>query len=391
MNTQGDTDNRLYLPNLYIMKFDLKQLKLLATTPYDELQTVFPGVPRRTLLSMKRKYLDNLSVEERIKMDIDKLKDPDLPKRYKATLNQVKELERMVEEAFKLKNPLQTFKIEPHQSSGTSEAVAFIIASDWHVEEKVESGTINGLNKFNLEIADQRTTEFFKNALRLLNMVNKDVKIKEVVLALLGDFISGNIHDEIVELALLGPGDAIWKAQNIIISGINFLLENTDYNFIIPCAPGNHSRITQKQRHATEQANSLETYMYRNLAMHYKDNKRVKFVLSEGYHTYLDCYGYTVRLHHGHSLNYGGGVGGLTIPVNKAIAQWNKSRPAYLDVFGHWHQFMDGGNFICNGSLIGYNAYALSIKAGFEKPKQTFFLLDKKRGKTVVCPISFKI
>jgi hypothetical protein len=128
--------------------------------------------------------------------------------------------------------------------------------------------------------------------------------------------------------------------------------------------------------------------MYRNLALHYANNKRVKFVISDGYHTYINVYNYTIRLHHGHALNYGGGVGGLTVPVNKAIAQWNRARPVYLDVFGHWHTFFDGGNFICNGSVIGYGAYALSIKAGFEKPKQAFFLIDKKRGKTIVCPVT---
>jgi hypothetical protein len=41
--------------------------------------------------------------------------------------------------------------------------------------------------------------------------------------------------------------------------------------------------------------------------------------------------------------------------------------------------------------MIGFNNYAESIKATFEKPKQTFFLVDEKRGQTVVCPITFSI
>jgi hypothetical protein len=69
----------------------------------------------------------------------------------------------------------------------------------------------------------------------------------------------------------------------------------------------------------------------------------------------LQIYDVTVRFHHGHSIRYAGGVGGIYIPTNKAIAQWNKGRHADLDVFGHFHQLRDGGNFICNGSLIGYN------------------------------------
>jgi hypothetical protein len=363
-------------------------LDLLIATPYDKLKVVFPDVPRSYLVNLKNETIGNMSIKERLEYQRNRSNSNHLRNQYNEIAKRNEELERLIEASFKLKNPIQTFKIESKEGEG-SEAVAFIIASDWHIEEEVKSGTINGLNSYNLSISDERTTKFFQNALKLLKMTSRDIKIETVVLALLGDFISGSIHEELMESNQLLPGDAIWRAQNIIVSGIDYLLQNTNFKFIIPCAPGNHSRITKKQRHATEQGNSLETYMYRNLAMHYSKEKRINFILSESYLTYLNVFHYKIRLHHGHNLQYGGGVGGLTIPVNKAISQWNKAQPVDLDVFGHWHQFFDGGNFICNGSVIGYNAYAQSIKASFEKPKQAFFLIDKKRGKTVVCPILF--
>ena len=88
-------------------------------------------------------------------------------------------------------------------------------------------------------------------------------------------------------------------------------------------------------------------------------------------------------------MKYGGGVGGIYIPVNKAINDWNKTvRDVDLDVFGHFHQYIDAGNFVCNGSLIGYNAYAVAIKASFEPPQQAFFLVNRKyRSKTMATPI----
>ena len=116
-------------------------------------------------------------------------------------------------------------------------------------------------------------------------------------------------------------------------------------------------------------------------------NERVKFVLQEGYHIYLKVYDKMIRFHHGHNIKYQGGVGGLSIPLNKAISQWDKAVRADLSVCGHWHQRKDFGNAMVNGSLIGYNAYAVSIKADYEKPQQTFFLLDRDRGKTIVAPI----
>jgi hypothetical protein len=104
----------------------------------------------------------------------------------------------------------------------------------------------------------------------------------------------------------------------------------------------------------------------------------------------VDIYGKKIRFQHGHMVKYNGGVGGITIPVNKAIGEWNKGIKADLDCFGHFHQLVDGNNFICNGPLIGYNSFALSIKAPYDVPKQTMFLMDKKRGRTCNWPIYFK-
>ncbi len=285
--------------------------------------------------------------------------------------------------------PIDVFKIKPKTSSGESEAVACMIASDWHVEEVVDPKKVNYLNEYTPEIAAKRAEMFFQNGLRLATIMNQDIKIKTVVLALLGDFFSNNIHDELAEINELLPMNAIWFAQRLIVSGIQFILDNSDYDLIIPCHSGNHARTTKKVHISNEQGHSLEWYMYQNLADHFRDQTRVKFMISEGYLSYLTIFDTEIRIHHGHSIKYGGGVGGIYIPTNKAIAQWNKAKNVDLDIFGHFHQFRDGGNFIANGSMIGYNAYAIAIKAEYEKPKQAFFLIDKKRGKTVVAPICF--
>jgi hypothetical protein len=307
-------------------------------------------------------------------------------KKYKEALLENDRLRVEKEAILRIQETPQKIKFTQRQNGG-SDATAFIIASDWHIEETVRPSDVSGLNEYNLEICDKRVKKFFSNAVKLLEITQKESRVNQVVLALLGDFISGHIHLELLENNTLLPADAIWRVQNYLISGINFLLDNSKIELTIICHGGNHGRMTKRIHHATEQGNSLEVYMYNNIALHFKNNKRINFVIAEGYHTYVDVYDYKVRLHHGHAIRYAGGVGGIFIPVNKAIAQWNKGRTVDLDVFGHFHQFKDGGNFICNGSLIGYNAFALSIKADYEKPKQAFFLVDKKRGKSIVAPI----
>lgn len=303
------------------------------------------------------------------------------------------QLEREKEALLRLTSPTpQSISIPPKTVSKDSESVAVIVWSDHHIEEEILPDAVGGLNVHNLDIADRRFQRLLHGGLVWYNIEKQKTTIKTIVLALLGDFINGSIHEDCAESNLLSPVEAIYKAQGHLIGGIQYMLDNTppDVEFVLPCHSGNHGRMTQKQRIATESGNSLEHYMYLTIRDFFQNEKRLKFIVATGYHSYVSLFDgqYDIRFHHGHMINYGGGVGGLTIPVNKAIAQWNKSRRVNLDVFGHFHTRMDGGNFIANGSVVGYNAYALSIKASFEKPSQTFFLVNKEYAeKTMVGPI----
>ena len=56
--------------------------------------------------------------------------------------------------------------------------------------------------------------------------------------------------------------------------------------------------------------------------------------------------------------------------MNKAIAQWNRSRAADIYCCGHFDSVFDGGNFVVNGSMIGYSPFAVAIKATYEPAAQ---------------------
>ena len=284
---------------------------------------------------------------------------------------------------------VETYTIKPSgKESEKSEATTISLASDWHIEEEVKSSQVNGLNKFDINIAKERAEKFFKVTAQLIKVHQKEYEINTHILALLGDFISGSIHDDLKEGNKIQPTEAIWEAQKLIASGIEYLLKNTDVKLIIPCSAGNHSRITEKQRIQTEYGNSLEILMYRQMEKYFASEDRVKFIINDSYLTYVKVYDFVCRFSHGHALKYGGGIGGIFIPAFKAISQWNKSKNADWDFFGHFHQLKDGGNFVSNGSLIGFNSFAVRIKADYEKPKQAFIIIDKERGMDVVRKIT---
>ncbi len=270
------------------------------------------------------------------------------------------------------------------------DALAVAVASDWHIDEPVVSAAVHGLNEYNLDIAKERSRLFFQNLLKLTNGVARDSKVSTVFLAALGDFFSGHIHEELKHSTLLAPGEAARFAAGLLCSGIDFLLANSEFNIEGEMIPGNHGRMTHQMWFSNPAGTSLETVMYHLVAGRYDGNPRVRLHVSEHAMVYRQVFEkFTMRLLHGYEIKYGGGVGGITIPLNKAIAQWDIAKRADLTVVGHFHQFFDGGNFFVNDSLIGYNTYAQAIKAKFGQPRQGFFLVHARHGgeKALTAPI----
>ena len=292
---------------------------------------------------------------------------------------------RSLQDTIPLTSPM---KIKASNRKGASESTALVLCSDLHYEETVDPATIDGLNEYSPAIAQKRFANFTNNALKLVDMCRNKSTINKLVFWLGGDFITGYIHEELMENNAMSPVDASTEVFSLLVGAIDFMLEHGDFEqIIIPTNVGNHSRTTKEYKISTLVQNNYEWLIYKFLETHYKDEKRVHLQLTRGYFNYLDIYGYMIRFHHGNNVRYGGGVGGLTVPLNKAIAMWNQAKPAYLDIMGHWHQRLSSKNAVVNGSIIGYNAYAQSIKASFERPQQTFLLMHPKWGKTIEAPI----
>jgi hypothetical protein len=294
-------------------------------------------------------------------------------------------VEKSLGVALRLNRHVKPAKPVYARSDNASESTALLLGSDWHCEETVDPATVNGVNEFNLDIADKRIDRFFQAGIRLINIQRAATDIHTCVLWLGGDLLTGYIHEELVEGNSLSPTETIVWLQPRLTRGIDALRKEFR-RVLVVCSLGNHGRTTQKKRVATAYKNSFEWLMYHTLSWRY-EGTNVEFQIGKSYHNLLEVYGRLIRFHHGDAIRYQGGIGGITVPVNKAIAQWNRVRPAYLDVFGHWHQEIDGGNFISNGSLIGFNAYALEIKASPERPQQTCLFIEKALGKTIVCPV----
>lgn len=267
-------------------------------------------------------------------------------------------------------------------------ATAVVLASDWHIEEVVRPEAVEWRNAYSPAVAQRRVERMAQGIMWLTSMHRERFAIDDLVLWLGGDLISGYLHEELEETNALTPVEATLFAQQLIVGMVDMLLaEGTFERIRIPCNTGNHGRTTRRTRFKTRVKNSYEYLIYRRLADHYASDPRVEIEIAGGSHLYLEVYGQTLRFHHGDDVKYWGGVGGLSIPLNKAIAKWQGFRRADLTCVGHFHQYLHGTDWCVNGSLKGYDEFSLAIKADYEPPRQAYFLLDAERGRCCKSPI----
>ena len=282
-------------------------------------------------------------------------------------------------------------KIMPREkNSGIREMTAVVLASDWHVEEPVDPEAVAYRNEYNLDIAEKRIERFFQGIIWNIEhqRASKRIAIRDLVLWLGGDLITGYIHPELVESNLLSPTETVLWLMPRLHSGIATLVERLKLDsIVVPCSFGNHGRTTEKVRVSTGYANSYEWLMYHSLAGRFDKDERVRFEVTNSRHQYVQVYDKVLHFHHGDEVRYQGGVGGIAIPLLKAVPQWDLIKRADYHHIGHFHQLTDFGRVVVNGSLIGYGPYSQSIRASFEAPQQMLYYIDSKRGKCMTTPL----
>lgn len=284
--------------------------------------------------------------------------------------------------------PLFTAPPKPLGKKSKRLGTAVALASDWHIEERVDPKTIDGLNEYTPAIAERRARRFFEGIEWLVAENSRSWQIADLLLWLGGDIITGYIHEELVEGNFLSPTEAVLFAQRLLSDGIRSLLARTELNINVECDFGNHGRTTLKPRVGTAAKNSFEWLLYHMLAKEFSGEERLQFRIRDGHHGTAAVGDYRLHMTHGDKVKSNGGIGGIDVPINRAVAQWHRTMPADTTLIGHFHEYQAGERVHRNGSLIGYSAYSRDIvRAPFAPPVQAFFLIDAKRGKTQCAPL----
>ena len=267
--------------------------------------------------------------------------------------------------------------IAQHQEHDAA-AVPQLMLSDLHWGEVVRPAEIEGLNEYNLSIAQERMRRTITMAIDLLRNHIAPMDFPGFVLVLGGDMVSGDIHEELCQTNEAESIPVVLDLLGVMIWVIDTLVAEFGRVFV-PCVTGNHGRQTKKPRAKRRNHTNYDWLLYQLLAKHYADDSRIRFLIPDGPDCSFTVAGYRYLLTHGDQFRAGDSIIGALGPIARGD-QKKRSRNMQIGLgydtilMGHWHQLIQTRRFIVNGTLKGYDEYAFSNNYGFEPAQQALWL-----------------
>lgn len=269
-----------------------------------------------------------------------------------------------------------------------------ISMSDFHWGEVVNLEEMNGINEFNLEIARQRLQRLVANSIDVLKNHIAFAEFPGVILLLGGDMVSGDIHEELRITNDKPIMPVLFDLFDNMVWAINQYADAFG-NVTIYTAFGNHGRAGDKRFKSAAETN-FDWMLYNMLERHYKaiGEKRVTFHISNSFDIHYKVYNQHYLLTHGDRIGSGGGNGiiGMLGPVirgaKKIVSNYNiRGVEIGTVVMGHWHNRVPLDMVRVNGTLKGYDEFAMGNRFDPSPPVQDMWITHPRHGITLSAPI----
>lgn len=292
------------------------------------------------------------------------------------------------EQAFQLANlpfspPSWLSKTDKKRTKG----IPTLFLSDWHWGEVVDPSEVGHQNKFDLQIAHDRSRKCFTEFERIyIHEYRKDWD--GLVILLGGDMVSGDIHEELAITNEYPILPTILDCSEKICSGIEKLTKSFE-KIIIFCVVGNHGRSTEKNRFKQKVITNYDWMIYSLVERHFLHQDQITFCIPRGSDCHYSVYDTKYLLTHGDQL--GGKSTDPILGAMNSISGGDKKRrqrqiemgePYDVLVCGHWHQLGMLPKRIINGSLKGVDEYSYGHAFVPEKPQQASWVTELEKGIT---------
>lgn len=260
--------------------------------------------------------------------------------------------------------------------------------SDWHLGEVVSREETNGVNAYDLSIAERRIRALVANIVSIARNHGPG-NYPGIVVNLLGDIVSGGLHPELAKTDEEESLAAVLRARDLLVWAFEEMIRAFGQVYV-PCAAGNHGRNTVKPE--------FKRYVYKNydwlicqlLARHFAGRRDIRFDIRPSNEVRYRVFGQRYLAMHGDMLGVKGGDGiiGAIGPIMRGEIKTrgqaaSSGRDYDVLVIGHWHQELWLPRAVVANALKGFDEYArLALRAIPSEPSQPLWFVHPRRGIT---------
>lgn len=348
---------------------------------------------------------DNLS--ERVKLDkkvvTHKSEAAFYKKLYEASLkdNTKKELiVQTIQEYTKAFPSVPLRHLEKTNKKPYGEQTQIMVAplSDTHVGEQVFKDQMRNLNEYNIDIFNKRIYGWANQIIKLASSRRQSASVDELIVPMLGDMISGDIHEELARSNLANCMEQMIRGASIIAQALMYMAPHFT-KITVPCVVGNHGRMTRKP--PMKDKNMDWDYMlYQWIATFCKNQSNLEFHIPRSFLTTFKVHDKVVLIMHGDSVSGAGSGGSVAGAIAKlrSVFQYRKALQREIEeamdddsaiefdsvMIGHFHRIDEtdigtGSLHIC-GTMKGPDEFALQRLHAATPPKHIVTYWQPRKG-----------
>ena len=255
------------------------------------------------------------------------------------------------------------------------------------------------MNVYSFDIFNRRLYGWATQLLTLVNLRRNSVPIDDIVIPMLGDMISGDIHEELARSNLDNCMEQMIRGANLIAQALMYLAPHFK-SVRVPCVVGNHGRMTRKPP-MKDKYMDWDFMLYQWVAAFCKNQDNISFSIPKSYVNMVEVNKNRILLMHGDSISGAGSNMSITKAITslRGVFQYKKNyevetglgyltdgEPLNFDsaMIGHFHRIDEidigtGELHIC-GCMKGPDEFALQRLHTATKPKQIVTYWHPKYG-----------
>lgn len=303
-------------------------------------------------------------------------------KRCYALIGDQRETANLLRSAVIALDPLPLVPFKENKSLGKP-VMPVIKFSDWHIGEVISAAQTEGFGEYNLAIATKRINNIVDSFLHWVIAARSGYNILECAIFCEGDFISGNIHHELIQTNEFGVVKQTAVAADLLASAIARIAPHFETVHVVQVGSDNHSRLTHKPQFKNKAEESMSYMLHHCVNLALANHSNVKTITAEGIMMLVDVNGSKFLVQHGDTIKSWQGVPYYGMDRSRAresTRRMNTDKTFDYISMGHFHvPAYISDSMLVNGSLSGTSEFDHGC-GRFARPSQMAFMVHPKDG-----------